>query len=152
MQARGAKVEDVLVDVREEAGSSYLERASVAIVRDGVIEHYVRAGALWGRRLDAMVQLAGHYAASKVGVGITRSFSAPSHGEMHDHHAAEWKRFCQASDHLSPRVRSVVEDVARGKYPAAQDTVARLRDGAQELADYFRLFPDKAVDDVPSRN
>ena len=145
MQARGVKVEDVLVDVRGEAELTHLERVSVAVVRDGVIDHYARIGVLWGRRLEAVEKMAGLYRASRVGPGAARGGDGLDRGydEIKDGRSTAWGQFRQASDHLSAGVREVVEDVARGLFPAAADTVSKLRLGAWELADYFQLFPDK---------
>jgi hypothetical protein len=143
MQARGVKVEDVLVDVREEAGTTYLERASVARVRDGVIDHYERAGVLWGRRLDAMVQLADLYQGCRIAPGTGRSGGGRGYGGMSTGQARDWADYCRATDHLSLSVRPVVEDVARGLFPSSLDAAAKLRDGARQLADHFRLTRDK---------
>lgn len=143
MAARGAKVEDVEVDVHEHAGATYLERASVARVRDGVIDHYERIGVLWGRRLEAMQDLARLYQRGRVAPGTGRSSGGRGHAEMSDEQARAWTDYCQATDHLSPGVRTVVEDVARDRFPQALDTVDRLRRGSCELANQFRLLPDK---------
>jgi hypothetical protein len=148
MQARGAKVEDVEVDVHEQAGATYLERAAVARVRDGVIDHYERIGVLWGRRLEALQDLARLYQRGRVAPGTGRSAGGRGHAEMSDEQARAWADYCQATDHLSPGVRTVVEDVARDRFPQALDTVDRLRRGSRELADHFRLLPDK----VPERS
>jgi hypothetical protein len=143
MAGRGLEVVTVEADVHAPDGSVSFERSSVARVMDGVIDHYTRIGVLWGRRLEAVVTLAGHYQAGRVAPGTARTMGVRGYGEMNDFQAEEWKRYCQATDHLSVGVRHVVEDVARGRFPAALDAVSRLRDGASELADYFRLFPDK---------
>ena len=146
MRARGVKVEDVLVDVRGEAELTHLERVSVARVRDGVIDHYERAGVLWGRRLDAMVQLADLYQGSRIAPGTGRSGGGRGYGGMSAGQARDWADYCRATDHLSPGVRPVVEDVARGLFPSSLEAAAKLRDGAWQLADHFRLTPDKVED------
>ncbi|WP_338661761.1 hypothetical protein VQH23_16190 [Pararoseomonas sp. SCSIO 73927] len=146
MRARGVKVEDVLVDTREgDDGLTKLERVTVARVRDGVIDHYERAGVLWGRRLEAMEKLAGLYQSSRVSPGVQRGGDGldRGHDEIKDRRSTAWGKFCQASDHLSASVRNVVEDVARGLFPSALDAVPKLRLGAMQLADHFQLCPDK---------
>lgn len=146
MAARGAKVEDVLVDVQEQAGETYLERASVARVRDGVIDHYERIGVLWGRRLDAVAQLSDLYQRSRIAPGTARSGGGQGYGNMSAAQAMAWKDWCRAGDHLRPGERPVVEDVARGFFPAALGAAAKLRSGAWDLANHFLLSPDKIVD------
>lgn len=149
MQARGAKVEDVEVDVQEHAGATYLERASVAVVRDGVVDHYERIGVLWGRRLDAITELSSLYQRSRIAPGTGRSGGGRGYSQMSEGQARDWAEYCRATDHLGPGVRPVVEDVARDIFPSALDTVAKLRRGAWELADHFQLSPDKVSERNP---
>lgn len=143
MLARQPTVEERLVDVLDDPDSPCLERVAVAVVQDGVMDHYVRIGALWGRRLEAMQKMAGLYLRAGIAPGTGRAFGSRAHGEMTDAQARAWADFCHASDHLSPGVRTVVEDVARDRFPVASNVVEKLRDGAAELADYWRLDADK---------
>ncbi|MBP0492100.1 hypothetical protein [Roseomonas indoligenes] len=143
MLARQPKVEERLVDVLDDPDAPCLERVAVVVVPDGVLDHYVRAGILSGRRLEAMQKMAWIYAHAGIAPGTGRSFGGRAHGEMTDTQARAWADFCHASDHLSQGVRPVVEDVARDRFPGGLNAVEKLRNGAAELADYWRLDPDK---------
>lgn len=143
MKARGATVETVEADVQREDGTLEFQRNAVARVRDGVMEHYVQAGILWGRRLDAMTMLAALYTAARITPGTGRAFGVRAHGQMTDAQAMAWSDWCRACDHVERRSRETVEEVARGRFPCRQNAATELRDGAWDLAEFWRLPPDK---------
>ena len=143
MKQRGAQVETVEADVETESGEREYQRVSVAVVRDGVMDHYVRAGVLVGRRLDAMEQFAGYYTAARIAPGTSRSGGPRGHGEMSEDQTDAWGRWCKASDHVDRRCRETVEDVARGRFPCRHNAVCELRQGAADLADFFGMRADR---------
>lgn len=145
MRARGATVETVEDDVNLEDGTREFQRNSVARVRDGVMQHYVTAGLLWGRRLDAMTMLADLYGAARISPGTGRAFGVRAHGEMTDQQARAWADWCRACDHVEQRSRETVEEVARGRFPCRLNAATELRDGAWDLAEFWQLPPDKTT-------
>lgn len=143
MLTRGFQVETVEADVRMPDGSQTFERVSVARVREGVLDHYARIGVLVGRNLEAMQMLARCYQVGRISPGTGRGSGPRGHGEMTDGQARAWADYCHATDHLSAGVRITVEDVARDRFPTGQNAADKLRRGAWELADLWRLPPDK---------
>ncbi|WP_156963762.1 hypothetical protein [Muricoccus aerilatus] len=143
MLARGFQVETVEADVSMPDGTQVFERTAVARVHEGVLDHYAKAGVLVGRNLTALRMLAKLYHIGRIAPGTGRGSGPRGHGEMTDGQARAWADYCHATDHLSTGVRATVEDVARDRFPTTMDSAAKLRRGAWELADLWRLPADK---------